>query len=282
MATDVQFLKTIDHIKTAIELGNSENLAADVAKLTAMVAGGIVGEGAVRSYKALQGLGYMLQRWRLGKAVSGNEADIARAQALAGLAAAELIGQGIDLVNSWNIGGSIYDLTHDEVDWYDLLDIDKTSLNDFWKEIEGVGDAILKDVNDFYRNALDFILRSDPLTLDLDADGIETTSANTGITFDFDGDGLKTGTGWVKGDDGFLVLDRNGNGTIDTGRELFGVDTVKRNGQKAVNGFDALSDLDSNADGVFDAKDAQFANVRVWEDQILFSFFAAAENKAQA
>ncbi|WP_277223119.1 calcium-binding protein [Pseudomonas indica] len=125
-------------------------------------------------------------------------------------------------------------------------------------------------------------MRSDPLTLDLDADGIETTSANTGITFDFDGDGLRTGTGWVKGDDGFLVLDRNGNGTIDTGRELFGVDTVKSNGQKAVNGFDALSDLDSNADGVFDAKDAQFANVRVWQDANQDGISQASELKTLA
>ena len=126
--------------------------------------------------------------------------------------------------------------------------------------------GINSDVNADFSSALNFIQRRDPLTLDLDGDGIETVSANSSITFDFDGDGLKTGTGWVKGDDGFLVLDRNGNGTIDTGRELFGVDTVKSNGQKASDGFDALRDLDGNADGVFDAQDAQFANVRVWQD----------------
>lgn len=59
--------------------------------------------------------------------------------------------------------------------------------------------------------------RRDPLTLDLDGDGIETVpaAATNPIMFDHDGDGVKTGTGWVKQDDGFLVLDRNGNGTID-------------------------------------------------------------------
>lgn len=126
--------------------------------------------------------------------------------------------------------------------------------------------VIWETVSTNYQNAIKFIQLIDPLTLDLDGDDIETVSANTGITFDFDGDGLKTGTGWVKGDDGFLVLDRNGNGTIDNGSELFGVDTVKANGQKASDGFDALRDLDSNSDGVFDAQDAEFGNVRVWQD----------------
>ena len=180
-----------------------------------------------------------------------------------------------------NIFSSLYDAVSGQA-FEDFLN----NFGDWWLRnivpVLNPNAGIDPTANTDYQSALNFIQRYDPLTLDLDADGIETTSANTGITFDFDGDGLRTGTGWVKGDDGFLVLDRNGNGTIDTGRELFGVDTVKRNGQKAVNGFDALSDLDSNADGVFDAKDAQFANVRVWEDQILFSFFAAAENKAQA
>jgi hypothetical protein len=108
----------------------------------------------------------------------------------------------------------------------------------------------------------------DPLVLDLDGDGIETTSTRDGtvILFDHDGDGIKTGTGWVKPDDGWLVLDRNGNGTIDTGRELFGVDTRKSNGQLATDGFDALKDLDANGDGKIDAADSVFANLRIWRD----------------
>lgn len=132
------------------------------------------------------------------------------------------------------------------------------------KRREGVDSQTNSDFN----AARNFVQqRRDPLALDLDGDGIETAGTNNGITFDFNGDGLETGTGWVKGDDGFLALDLNGNGIIDTGAELFGVDTVKANGQKAANGFDALSDLDSNADGVFDSQDAQFANVRVWQDR---------------
>src|SRR5450830_1649362 len=110
--------------------------------------------------------------------------------------------------------------------------------------------------------------RRDPLVLDLDGDGIETTSTQSGtvILFDHDADGVKTGTGWVKPDDGWLVMDRNGNGTIDSGRELFGVDTLKTNGQLASDGFDALKDLDANRDGKIDSGDAVFANLRIWRD----------------
>jgi hypothetical protein len=126
--------------------------------------------------------------------------------------------------------------------------------------------GINSDLNNDFNSAFNFIQRYDPLALDLDGDGVETISSNSGIIFDFNGDGLKTGTGWVKGDDGFLVLDRNANGAIENGSELFGIDTIKSNGQKAKDGFDALRDLDSNTDGVFDVQDTEFANVRVWQD----------------
>ena len=152
-------------------------------------------------------------------------------------------------------------------DWIDAVTEGQTNLSylDWLKARNGahVGDS----VNGSFASALSFVIRADPLTLDLNGDGIETVSANSGITFDFDGDGVRSGTGWIKGDDGFLVLDRNGNGQIDSGRELFGVDTVKSDGTKASNGFDALKDLDSNGDGVFDAEDAEFSNIRVWQDK---------------
>lgn len=106
----------------------------------------------------------------------------------------------------------------------------------------------------------------DPLVLDLDDDGIETIAVQSGVKFDFDGDGIKTGTGWIASDDGILVFDRNGNSMIDNGTELFGVDTIKQDGQKAINGLDALRDLDSNGDGTFDASDIDFAKVSVWQD----------------
>jgi Ca2+-binding RTX toxin-like protein len=110
--------------------------------------------------------------------------------------------------------------------------------------------------------------RVDPFILDLDGDGLETMGINAAnpVMFDINGTGVKQSVGWVAPDDGMLVLDRNGNGAIDSGAELFGNATIKSNGQKATDGFDALADLDSNGDGVIDSKDAQFANLRVWRD----------------
>lgn len=112
----------------------------------------------------------------------------------------------------------------------------------------------------------------DPLVLDLDGDGIEISPLASQIQFDTNGDGIKTGTAWVQADDGLLVWDRNGNGLIDSGRELFGDETLLANGQKAAHGFAALSELDVGGadggagDGVFDAKDAQYASLRIWRD----------------
>ncbi|WP_152222312.1 calcium-binding protein [Pseudomonas sp. SCB32] len=154
-------------------------------------------------------------------------------------------------------------------DWKKTIEDTRKRLDDLFSVPyidTGTSCKIDPAANGSYGSALSFVQRIDPLALDLDGDGLETVSANSGIIFDFDGDGLKTGTGWVGKDDGLLVWDRNGDGGIDTGAELFGVDFVKSNGQKATNGFDALRDLDSNGDGVFDANDAQFANVRVWQD----------------
>jgi hypothetical protein len=118
-----------------------------------------------------------------------------------------------------------------------------------------------------------------PLVLDLDGDGIETTAVNTGTTFDHNSDGFAEDTGWVKGDDGLLVFDRNNNGVIDNGTELFGNNTVMSNGQKAGGGFQALADLDSNKDGKIDLSDTQFANLKVWQDANQDGYSAVSEMK---
>ncbi len=91
--------------------------------------------------------------------------------------------------------------------------------------------------------------RRDPLILDLDGDGIETINLRSGAFFDHDGDGFAEQTGWVAPDDGVLALDRNGDGIISDGRELFGDQTILTNGTRAANGFEALAELDTNRDG---------------------------------
>jgi hypothetical protein len=100
----------------------------------------------------------------------------------------------------------------------------------------------------------------------LDGDGVETTNVKAGAYFDHDGNGFAEQTGWASSDDGLLVMDRNGDGIINDGKELFGDQTILANGQKAANGFQALAELDTNHDGKIDANDAAYANLRVWQD----------------
>ncbi len=81
----------------------------------------------------------------------------------------------------------------------------------------------------------------DPLSLDLDQDGkIATLDKEAGAHFDLDNSGFAEKTAWVSPEDGLLVLDRNGDGRIDGGAELFGMQTRLNNGELAKNGFEAL------------------------------------------
>ena len=105
-----------------------------------------------------------------------------------------------------------------------------------------------------------------PLIVDLDGDGVETSDIHGNVYFDHDNNGFAEKTSWVGKDDGLLVRDLNGNGQIDDGTELFGNNSVLSNGQKAANGFEALKDLDSNKDGVFNNSDAAWSEVQVWKD----------------
>ncbi len=112
----------------------------------------------------------------------------------------------------------------------------------------------------------DVFQTSSPLILDLDGDGVETKGLVSGAFFDHAGDGFREETGWVGSDDGLLVLDRNGNGTIDDGRELFGNQTPLSNGATAADGYQALAEWDANADGKLDASDPVWSQLRVWQD----------------
>ena len=106
-----------------------------------------------------------------------------------------------------------------------------------------------------------------PLILDLDGlNGADTLDKTAGIHFDHDGNKFAEQTGWVGQNDGLLVWDKNGNGQIDNGTELFGNNTVLNNGGKAANGFAALAELDANKDGKVDASDAASSQLRVFRD----------------
>jgi len=106
----------------------------------------------------------------------------------------------------------------------------------------------------------------DPLAVDLDGDGIETKSLENGVHFDLDNSGFAEKVSWLAPDDGFLFLDRNQDGIVNGGGELFGTETTLANGELARDGYEALAELDSNEDGIIDAQDAQFAALKVWQD----------------
>jgi hypothetical protein len=105
--------------------------------------------------------------------------------------------------------------------------------------------------------------RRDPLLLDLAGTGIATVGLSAGLHFDHDGDGMKEASGWAGIGTGMLMLDRDGNGQLTDGEELFG-DRTPVNGGIAVNGFLALAQYDRNRDGRIDAADPIWSQLKVW------------------
>jgi hypothetical protein len=112
-----------------------------------------------------------------------------------------------------------------------------------------------------------------PIIVKLDSNqNYQLTDPAGGVTFDVDGDGVSERVAWtVPGTpQAFLVLDRNGNGTIDSFAEMFGGLTPLRGGGTAPNGFEALIDAERGspaANGLLDAADPVFAQMRLWVDE---------------
>jgi hypothetical protein len=115
-----------------------------------------------------------------------------------------------------------------------------------------------------------------PIIIDTEGNGFNLTTAANGVLFDIANSGTKKRLSWTAADsdDAFLVLDRNNNGLIDNGRELFGDTALQPALQsgESKNGFRALAIYDKperggNDDNQIDSTDAVFSKLMLWRDR---------------
>lgn len=191
------------------------------------------------------------------------------------------LGHALTLANS-NCGGSIMgpdyvnsDPSSDECNaanecWYTSSE----EQNDDYTEMQNCNATCYPKQCEFTGTAWYCIHGGDsPIIFDLGDDGFALTSSAAGVWFDLNADRRIDRTAWTSAndDDAFLSRDRNGDGRIGDGGELFGNSTRLSNGRKAANGFIALAEFDTarhggNGDGQLDANDPVWSTLLLWRD----------------
>lgn len=103
-----------------------------------------------------------------------------------------------------------------------------------------------------------------PVILDLDGKGVQTLSRDTSrVRYDLDGDGLADATSWIGSTEGFLFLDRDGDGTVTNAGEFSFLGDVPG----ATSDLQGLKAFDSTKDGILSSTDARWGDFRIWQDK---------------
>lgn len=220
---------------TLADLGNAAN-------------GGSLSTGLSLAYNTITSIGATLDSWATDLGISMTMGEVLSAQGRGG---------GLDLYGkllSTGMSGPraiavMWELEQDLQELEDIkneYDLGESFINSVATQAEQANQALL--------HAAGFI---SPLVVDLDGDGIETISTLDGEVFDFNDPSI-IAHGWLSGDDGFIVLDKNNNGVIESNTELFGSDYL--------DGFSALAKYDENHDMIIDNQDSIFTSLKIWRD----------------
>ncbi|WP_299820984.1 DUF5801 repeats-in-toxin domain-containing protein [uncultured Roseibium sp.] len=167
-------------------------------------------------------------------------------------------------------GGSAY---NNALNTYVIVFNDELGVGQIWFDTNWIGTlnrslvATLSNITSLAQlqniTASDIVVynsENDPIALDLNGDGVDLSAT---AAFDIDADGDLNQIGWAGPEDGLLVMDLDGSGKIEDGTEVF---SEVFGGESFANSLEALASLDDNGDGVIDANDAAFGNIKVWQD----------------
>lgn len=112
-----------------------------------------------------------------------------------------------------------------------------------------------RSFSEYYkREGVEVAAMCDPLVINLDSDVVGVSDQK--FFFDLDMDGKEEEISTLETGNAFLALDRNRDGTINDGSELFGA--------KSGNGFSELAEFDEDGNGWIDEADSVYDKLKIW------------------